>query len=63
MDKSDKNDRQTETILIALDQLSQTIDVMNSVVGRLRKYLQQQETAAAEQAPALTGERADRILH
>ena len=28
MDKSDKNDRQTETILIALDQLNQTIDVM-----------------------------------
>ncbi|MEJ2531098.1 MAG: hypothetical protein P8Y92_04790 [Halioglobus sp.] len=63
MDKNDKNDRQTETILIALDQLSQTIDVMNSVVGRLRKYLQQQETAAAEQALALSGERADRILH
>jgi hypothetical protein len=36
---------------------------MNSVVGRLRKYLQQQETAAAEQAVALSGERADRILH
>ena len=63
MDKSDKNDRQRETMLIALDQISQTIDVMNSVVGRLRKYLQQQETAAAEQSLALTGERADRILH
>ena len=63
MDKSDKNDRQTETILIALDQLSQTIDVMNSVVGRLRKYLQQQEAAAADQALALTREHEDRILH
>ena len=63
MDNSDKNDRQTETILIALDQLSQTIDVMNSVVGRLRKYLQQQESAAAEKSLAVSGERADRILH
>lgn len=47
----------TETILMALDQISQTIDVMTSVVGRLRTYLQEQESTrksenAAEQAMA-----------
>ena len=47
----------TETILMALDQISQTIDVMTSVVGRLRTYLQEQETirqseTAEEQALA-----------
>ena len=35
-----------ETILMALDQISQTIDVMTSVVGRLRTYLQEQESAS-----------------
>ena len=33
----------TETILMALDQISQTIEVMTSVVGRLRTYVQEQE--------------------
>ena len=37
---------ETETILMALDQISQTIDVMTSVVGRLRNYMQQQEASA-----------------
>ena len=32
-----------ETILMALDQISQTIDVMTSVVGRLRHFVQEQE--------------------
>ena len=46
----------TETILMALDQISQTIDVMTSVVGRLRTYLQEQESvrkteAAEDMAP------------
>lgn len=40
--KKPQND--AETILMALDQISQTIDVMTSVVGRLRSYLQQQES-------------------
>ena len=33
MNKKDKNPKDTETILMALDQISQTIDVMTSVVG------------------------------
>jgi hypothetical protein len=65
MASSEKTPTETETILIALDQISQTIDVMNSVVGRLRNYMQQQETAAAaDQAKELKAEmRGDRILH
>jgi len=46
MDNDKKASRDTETILMALDQISQTIDVMTSVVGRLRTYVQEQETAA-----------------
>jgi hypothetical protein len=64
MDNSDKNPSDTETILMALDQISQTIDVMTSVVGRLRNYMAQQEAAAADQAKELNEEmRSDRILH
>ena len=64
MDNSDKNPTDTETILMALDQISQTIDVMTSVVGRLRNYMAQQEAAAADQAKELNEEmRSDRILH
>lgn len=37
----ERNDN--ETILMALDQISQTIDVMTSVVGRLRHFVQEQE--------------------
>jgi hypothetical protein len=49
---------------MALDQISQTIDVMTSVVGRLRNYLQQQEAAAADQQQELQAEmHSDRILH
>ena len=64
MARSDKTPSETETILMALDQLSQTIDVMTSVVGRLRNYMQQQEAAAADQSKELQAEmRADRTLH
>ena len=64
MANSDKNPSETETILMALDQISQTIDVMTSVVGRLRNYMQQQEAAAAEQQQGLKAEmQTDRILH
>ena len=64
MANSDKNPSETETILMALDQISQTIDVMTSVVGRLRNYMQQQEAAAAEQQQGLKAEmQPDRILH
>jgi hypothetical protein len=64
MDNSDKNPSETETILMALDQISQTIDVMTSVVGRLRNYMAQQEAAAADQTKEFKEEmRSDRILH
>ena len=61
---SDNKPTETETILMALDQISQTIDVMTSVVGRLRNYMQQQESAAADQNKALQEDmQSDRILH
>jgi hypothetical protein len=64
MASSDKNPSETETIMIALDQISQTIDVMTSVVGRLRNYMQQQQSAAADQKKELQAEmKADRVLH
>ncbi len=65
MSDSDKRPSETETILMALDQISQTIDVMTSVVGRLRTYMQQQEAAAREQKKESQAEKArpDRILH
>ena len=64
MDKREKNPSETETILMALDQISQTIDVMTSVVGRLRNYMQQQESAAADQTKELQADMlSDRTLH
>ncbi len=65
MSNSGKNHTDTETILMALDQISQTIDVMTSVVGRLRTYLKQQESAAApEKSRELDVElHPDRIIH
>lgn len=66
MSKTDKSSTDTETILMALDQIGQTIDVMTSVVGRLRNHLQQQENVAAssDQPTDLHKEmQADRILH
>ena len=64
MSDSDKSPTDNETILMALDQIGQTIDVMTSVVGRLRNYLQQQEVAAADQQQELQAEmQPDRILH
>ena len=64
MANNDKNPSDTETILMALDQISQTIDVMTSVVGRLRNYMQQQQSAAADQKKELQAEmKSDRVLH
>ena len=55
---------ETETILMALDQISQTIDVMTSVVNRLRNYVQQQEVATAGKSQEASAEmQGDRILH
>ncbi|MEO0436259.1 MAG: hypothetical protein AAF098_05065 [Pseudomonadota bacterium] len=53
--------KDNETILMALDQISQTIDVMTSVVGRLRHYVEEQELT--QDAPVKTSMGADRTLH
>mgnify|MGYP001101755246 CR=1 FL=1 len=50
-----------ETILMALDQISQTIEVMNSVVDRLRSYVEAQEVTREDEPHATI--RHDRILH
>jgi hypothetical protein len=64
MANNNKNPSETETILMALDQISQTIDVMTSVVGRLRNYMHQQESAAADKKKELQAEtQSDRTLH
>jgi hypothetical protein len=55
---------ESETILMALDQISQTIDVMTSVVNRLRSYVQQQEVAAGENALEAPAESlGDQVIH
>ena len=64
MANSDRNPSETETIMMALDQISQTIDVMTSVVGRLRNYVQEKESAATEKSGEASAEvQSDRILH
>ncbi len=61
---SDNKPTETETILMALDQISQTIDVMTSVVNRLRNYVQEQDvTASDSSSEANTELQADRIIH
>ena len=44
------NSRESEAILIALDQISQTIEVMTSVVGRLKTYLHSRENDDCDDA-------------
>ncbi len=64
MTDSNKTPKDSETIMMALDQISQTIDVMNSVVGRLRHHVQKQEAAAAESIVDIQAEmHSDRVLH
>ena len=66
MDNDKKTPEDSETILMALDQISQTIDVMTSVVGRLRTYLQEHDAGAAgtDSKKSMHAEmRPDRILH
>ncbi len=63
MSNSGKNQADTETILMALDQISQTIEVMTSVVGRLRSYLQQREAAAGVEQSAPTASLTDQTVH
>jgi hypothetical protein len=63
MSNSGKNQADTETILMALDQISQTIEVMTSVVGRLRSYLQQREAATGVDQSAAAASLADQTVH
>ncbi len=64
MAKGDSDPSDNETIMMALDQISQTIEVMTSVVGRLRTYVRQQESASSEQKQETVPElNSDRILH
>lgn len=74
---NDRDDQHSdrESILMALDQISQTIDVMTSVVGRLRSHVEAQVEAqvnaetdrdqggAQGKEPLSTGSAPDRILH
>ena len=61
---SDNKPTETETILMALDQISQTIDVMTSVVNRLRNYVQEHDVAASDaSAESAADLQADRIIH
>lgn len=61
MKDSDNCPTDNETILMALDQIGQTIDVMNSVVGRLKAHLQEQDDSGADQAGIVLAQ--DRIIH
>ncbi len=61
MDNQEKAPKDSETVLMALDQISQTIDVMTSVVGRLRNYVQQE--AASRQKDLQAEMPPDRVLH
>jgi len=54
VDNDKKASKESETILMALDQISQTIDVMTSVVGRLRTYLQEQQSAQEQESATQT---------
>ncbi len=63
MNKSKKMPKDTETILMALDQISQTIDVMTSVVGRLRTYVQEQGSTAQTDNPEKTALQSDQTVH
>ena len=61
--RSEPDDSATEqeTILLALDQISQTIDVMTSVVGRLRHFVEERESS--REAELREAMRPGRTLH
>ncbi len=60
---TDKKPTETETILMALDQIGQTIDVMTSVVNRLRNYVEQRERNADGATESAARLPSDRIVH
>ena len=63
MSDNKKAQTDTETILMALDQVSQTIDVMTSVVGRLRTYVQEQGSAVQAENAENTAIQSDQTVH
>lgn len=63
MSDSKKTQTDTETILMALDQVSQTIDVMTSVVGRLRTYVQEQGSTVQAENAEKTAVQSDQTVH
>jgi hypothetical protein len=63
MNNSDKEPTDTETMLMALDQISQTVDVMNSVVERLRSYLEHRRDSTETPVDLRREMSTDRILH
>jgi hypothetical protein len=63
MSENKKTPTDTETILMALDQVSQTIDVMTSVVGRLRTYVQEQGSTAQAEKAEKTALQSDQTVH
>jgi len=60
-DKHDDRRNEKETILMALDQIGQTIDVMTSVVGRLRHFVEEREHG--REAELREAMRPGRVLH
>lgn len=57
MSKDKKAELDSENILMTLDQIGQTIDIMTSVVGRLRGYITEQletETKNRTDTPSLS---------
>ena len=61
MSDNKKAEVDSETILMTLDQIGQTIDVMTSVVGRLRSYMTEQ--ADNKLANELNKSEAQAIVH
>jgi len=61
LSEPDDSATERETVLMALDQISQTIDVMTSVVGRLRHFVEEQEVR--REAELREAMRPDRVLH
>ncbi len=67
MSEEKQTDNDPERTLLTLDQLSQTIEVMTSVVNRLRQHLSEQlqaqaEARAAEQAEQQKEQKAEEPL-
>ncbi len=46
---ADETTMDTETILLTLDQLSQTVEVMNHVLAKLRRYLHEPNSSLERQ--------------